>query len=58
MLWPFLQSDMPKKTTSLKGLSLIRVSKLQGIDLFSYVLDLRELVNSNDMNKSLVGALF
>ena len=37
---------------------IIRVSKLQGIDLFYYLLDLRELANSNDMHKSLVGALF
>ena len=40
----------------LKG--IIRVSKLQGIDLFYYLLDLRELANSNDMHKSLVAALF
>ena len=40
----------------LKG--IIRVSKLQGIDLFYYLLDLRELANSNDMHESLVGALF
>ena len=37
---------------------IIRVSKLQGIDLFYCLLDLRELANSNDMHKSLVGALF
>ena len=37
---------------------IIRVSKLQGIDLFYYLLDLRELANSNDVHKSLVGALF
>ena len=37
----------------IKG--IIRVSKLQGIDL---LLDLRELTNSNDVHKSLVGALF
>ena len=37
---------------------IIRVSKLQGIDLFYYLLDLRELTNSNDVHKSLVGALF
>ena len=42
--------------TSIKG--IIRVSKLQGIDLFYYLLDLREFSNSNDMHKSLVGALF
>ena len=42
--------------TCLKG--IIRVSKLQGIDLFYYLLDLRELANSNDMHQSLVGALF
>ena len=40
---------------TLKG--IIRVSKLQGIDLFYYLLDLRELADS-DMHKSLVGALF
>ena len=37
---------------------IIRVSKLQGIDLFYYLLDLQEFSNSNDMHKSLVGALF
>ena len=37
---------------------IIRVSKLQEIDLFCYLLDSRELANSNDMHKSLVGALF
>ena len=41
---------------SVKG--IISVSKLQGIDLFYYLLHLRELANSNDMHKSLVGALF
>ena len=40
----------------LKG--IIRVSKLQGIDLFYYLLDLREPANSNDTHQSLVGALF
>ena len=37
---------------------IIRVSELQGIDLFYYLLDLRELANSNDVHESLVGALF
>ena len=37
---------------------IIRVSKLQGIDFLYYLLDLRELANSNDMHKSFVGALF
>ena len=37
---------------------IIRVSKLQGIDLFYYLLNLRELANSNYMHKSLAGALF
>ena len=32
---------------------IIMVSKLQGIDLFYYLLDLREFSNSNDMHKSL-----
>ena len=44
---------------AVKG--IIRVLKLQGIDLFYCLLDLRELANSNDMHnndKSLVGALF
>ena len=42
--------------TTFKG--IIRVSKLQSIDLFYYLLYLRELANSNDVHKSLVGALF
>ena len=42
--------------SKLKG--IIRVSKLQGIDLFYYLLDLRELANSNDMHKSLADAYF
>ena len=37
---------------------IIRVSKLQGIDLFYYLLDLRQLANSNDVHISLAGALF
>ena len=37
---------------------IIRVSKLQEIDLFYYLLDLRDLANSKDVHKSLVGALF
>ena len=31
---------------------------MQGIDLFYYLLDFRELTNSNDVHKSLVDALF
>ena len=30
---------------------------LQGIDLFYHLLDLWDLANSNDMHKSLIGAL-
>ena len=41
---------------AVKG--IIRVSKLQRIYLFYYLLDLRELANSNDVHKNLVGALF
>ena len=37
---------------------IIRVSKLQGIDSFYYLLDLPELANSNEVHKSLVRALF
>ena len=37
---------------------IIRVSKLQGIDLIYYLLDLREFSNSIDVHKSLVCALF
>ena len=46
----------PPGCARVKG--IISVSKLQGIDLFYYLLDLRELANTNDMHKSLVGALF
>ena len=46
----------PTLRSNIKG--IFRVSKLQGIHLFYYLLDLRELANSNDMHKSLVGALF
>ena len=50
------QTLLSQLKTNVKG--IIRVSKLQGIDLFYYLLDLRERTNSNDVHKSLVGALF
>ena len=64
MTWGRLTPPPPSKSRVAKYPSkcrvkgIIRVSKLQGIDLFYYLLDLRELTNSNDMHKSLVGALF
>ena len=42
--------------TLFKG--IIRAWKLQGIDSFYYLLDLRELADANDVHKRLVGALF
>ena len=54
-MWAESRADL-SRVTRVKG--IIRVSKLQGIDLFYCLLDLRELANSNDMHKSLVGALF
>ena len=52
----FKHPPPPPSRAKVKG--IIRVSKLQWIDLFYYLLDLRELANSNDVHKSLVGALF
>ena len=46
----------PPGCARVKG--IIRVQKLQGIDLFYYLLDLRELADANDVHKRLVGALF
>ena len=44
--------------TILKRLSRFRNCKDEGIDLFYYLLDLRELADANDVHKHLVGALF
>ena len=53
----YLNSKLVLKWDSpFKG--IIRVLKLQGIDLFYYLLELRKLANSNDVHKSFVGALF
>ena len=49
--WWFLPgSDPDAWSPDVKG--FIKVSKLQGIDLFYYLLDLRELASSNDMHKA------
>ena len=52
------RAKVAQTTARAQVKGIIRVSKWQGIDLFYYLLDLRELANSNDMHKSLVDALF